>query len=741
MESKMTTYIDVALPLRVDRVFQYSLPEGFAEPPPLGSLVRIPFGTRTTEGFCVGHGTVPAVRKVRDIIEVVSDVPPLPAKILKLGRWMSRYYATPLGSILSAIVPQDARSGRGRTRKRVRLAVPRDQAEEARAAFGKGALARARILEILLSQESGAYPMAALLALAETSASPVRTLQKAGLVAVEVEDAAVAFPPLPPPTPPGLPFTLTPAQDQALEELTQVLNKDESGTFLLHGVTGSGKTEVYLRAIRTALDLGRQTITLVPEIALTPQMVGRYMERFDRVAVWHSGLTAPQRRESWRAIHEGRIDMVVGARSAIFAPFARLGLIVVDEEHEPSFKQMNEPRYNARDVAVLRGQIEGVPVILGSATPSLESHQNALSGKYRLHSLPARVDDLALPPVEIVNLATEKRRGTGGIISERLRLLTDKTLRREEQAIFFLNRRGFSTLVQCPACGFSYTCPHCGISLTYHRAVGRVVCHYCSYGAVPEATCPECLKAKPKKIGVGTEQVEKALHDLFPQAGIVRMDSDSVSRPQDYQDIFTSFREGRKDILIGTQMVAKGFDFPNVTLVGVILADLSLNVPDFRSAERTFQLITQVAGRAGRSRKGGHVVVQTFKPDHYSIGFAREHDFAGFAQKEMAFRRSLGYPPFGHIARILLTGRDRPSVHQRAAAMAVALRSAASPVVRLLGPAPAPIEVIRETFRMHILLLSPRIRDLHAALSAVRSLIYGRGKVRASLDVDPIDMM
>jgi primosomal protein N' (replication factor Y) len=431
----------------------------------------------------------------------------------------------------------------------------------------------------------------------------------------------------------------------------------------------------------------------------------------------------------------------VGARSAVFAPVQDLGVIVVDEEHEPSFKQESSPRYNARDAAVMRARAEGALVVLGSATPSLESVQNAAAGKYVDLRLPRRVLDLPLPEVEIVNLATEAREtGRLPVFSRRLETLVREALDRKEQVILFLNRRGFSTFLQCPACGFRYTCPNCRIALTWHRKIGRAVCHYCYHGEVPGDTCPTCLTPGLKYHGLGTEKVEELAARLFENARVARMDSDSMVSREAYEKAFHDVREGRTDILVGTQMIAKGLDFPNVTLVGVVSADASLSLPDFRAAERTFQLITQVAGRAGRSDKGGRVVVQTFQPEHYSIRCAADQDHEAFAAHELEFRRELGYPPFGRLARILCTGDREQAVADRARGVAEKLRKGA-PRVQVLGPAPAPLEVIRNRFRHHVVIKGRTGEEVQSALDVIDSDLYAGGAVRVSADVDPQSML
>jgi len=440
---------------------------------------------------------------------------------------------------------------------------------------------------------------------------------------------------------------------------------------LLHGVTGSGKTEIYLQAIAHALEMGKGAVVLVPEISLTPQTVERFKARFcagahkTLVAVLHSHLSAGERHDEWHKIRQGRARIVIGARSAIFAPVDPLGLIIVDEEHEHSYKQEESPRYHARDVAVVRGQMEGAVVVLGSATPSMESYYNAKRGKYTLLEMPSRVDDQKMPIVRVVDMRQESRKQKGlPIFSHQLKEAILQRLERREQVILFLNRRGWSSSLQCPKCGYVAQCPNCSVSLTYHRAANRLLCHICGHAAAAPKVCPEsnCRNPAIRYAGLGTERVEDTLRKLFPHARVERMDSDTLKRKDDYRRILGDFRVGKIDLLVGTQMIAKGLHFPNVTLVGIVYADLSLHIPDFRSGERTFQLLTQVAGRAGRGDVEGEVFVQAFTPFHPAIQYARRHDFVGFYEQEIEFREQLKYPPIARIALLVLKGRNEEKV-------------------------------------------------------------------------------
>jgi primosomal protein N' len=551
--------------------------------------------------------------------------------------------------------------------------------------------------------------------------------------------------------------------------------QDAGGTLLLHGVTGSGKTEVYLQAIAHALEQGKGAIVLVPEISLTPQTVERFKARFSSgplrtlVAVLHSHLSAGERHDEWHKIRQGRARIVIGARSAIFAPVDPLGLIIVDEEHEHSYKQEESPRYHARDVAVVRGQMEGAVVVLGSATPSMESYHNAQRGKYELLSLPTRVDDQKMPIVRVVDMRSEGRKQKGiPIFSQQLKEAITQRLERREQTILFLNRRGYSTSLQCPDCGYVAECPNCSVSLTYHRRAALLMCHICSHTTTAPRACPErhCGNAAIRYSGLGTEKVEDTLAKLFPHARVTRMDSDTLKRKEDYRRILGDFRAGKIDILVGTQMIAKGLHFPNVTLVGIIYADLSLHMPDFRAGERTFQLLTQVAGRAGRGDIEGEVFVQAFTPFHPAIQYARRHDFTGFYEQEIEFREQLRYPPLARIALLTLRGRNEEKVkltatHVRSelqklveqkAANASAGESAsmvnaetngsgyAIPDLVIAGPAPAPLAKAETYYRYQIMLRTRAMTKLSRAIAHLQTTLALPDDVQLAVDIDPVDL-
>jgi primosomal protein N' (replication factor Y) len=512
---------------------------------------------------------------------------------------------------------------------------------------------------------------------------------------------------------------------------------------LLHGVTGSGKTEVYLQAIEEFLLAGKGAIVLVPEIALTPQTVERFVGRFGpRVAVLHSHLSEGERHDEWHRIHEGVAQIVVGARSAVFAPVRDLGLIVVDEEHEPSYKQDEAPRYNARDVAVMRGHMEGCAVVLGSATPSLESWRNAQTGKYRLASLPRRADNCRMPHVEIVDMRIEtERTGHASVFSRELAEAIHQRLQKKEQTMLFLNRRGFATSLVCPKCGFVAKCDFCSVTLTYHKTDDHLRCHVCGSNQKAPARCPACADPAFKFSGVGTQRVETVAQKFFPHARIQRMDTDVTGAKDSYERILGDFRSGKIDILIGTQMIAKGLHFPNVTLVGVVYADLSLHMPDFRAGERTFQLLAQVAGRAGRGEVPGEVFVQTYTPFHVAVQAARRTDYAGFCDQELEFRRELKYPPFGHLVCVTLRGlsEERTSFYADSLAKALQLKLASG--VILSEPSPAPLARAKSYYRFQFMLRHPSTKAMTVPLRETLRTFKLPDDVSLIVDVDALSIM
>ena len=603
---------------------------------------------------------------------------------------------------------------------------------------------QAEILRILLDCSDETLTTTDLTKRANTSLATLQSLEKKGLI--RIESVQIVRNPLSlDPVPPTQPLALNPDQATALQAIQAAINSDRRELFLLHGVTGSGKTEVYMQAMASVLERGKRVIVLVPEISLTPQTVSRFVGRFGaRVAVLHSNLSDGERYDQWQQIRGGAADIVVGPRSAIFAPFPNLGLIVIDEEHETSYKQDTaQPFYHARDVAVRRSELADCPLILGSATPSLESYYCAQQEEYTLLRLPSRVSNIEMPPVEIVDMREEIKRGNRTIFSTTLRATIEERLSKGEQIILFLNRRGYSTHVFCRACGYAERCDNCSISLTFHFHTKRMGCRHCGYERPTPKVCPQCGSVYIRYFGLGTEQVEQEVVKAFPEARVRRMDSDSTTRKDAHQQILDVFESREIDILVGTQMIAKGLDFPNVTLVGVISADTALNLPDFRAGERAFNLLTQVAGRAGRSEAGGNVIIQTYMPEHYSIQAAQGHDYLRFYHEEIGYREALLYPPLSHAATILVRGEVEEEVIQTANHLLDQLetfKSGRFPSVEIRGPVPAPLAKIRNKFRWHFML---RSEDVEALRELIQCAVTETSPTNIDLivDIDPISVL
>ncbi|MCX5672541.1 MAG: primosomal protein N' [Planctomycetota bacterium] len=731
-----TPFVTVALPLGLDRTFTYALPKRLRGHVITGQRVAVPFGkgNRTITGWVVGGLETTDLKEVKEVTELVDTEPLLSLDLVDLAFWMSRYYVTPLGQAFEAILPAAVRQNAGF--KTIQLVV---RTEKPEAEVDRVLSKQRRVLDRLA--ESGA-PLAPreLARQAGCTVAVIKSLEEKGLVRIETrqvdEFARDLFIELEEPKA----IHLTPEQGLALQRIKNLLAADTFGVLLLQGVTGSGKTEVYLRAIAAVVEAGRQAIVLVPEIALTPQTIRRFRERFTQVAVLHSNLTDVERHRQWRDIAEGRADVVIGARSAVFAPVRDLGLIVIDEEHENSFKQDTSPRYHARDVAIMRGHLVGVPVILGSATPSLESYQNVRAIQhYQESRLAQRVGGRPLPPVQIVDMRLEAAERKGQhVISRPLEAAIDEAWRKQEQVILFLNRRGFATHLFCVRCGHVAKCPDCDVGLTYHTKPGILQCHYCGRRLKPPEKCPSCSAETINYWGTGTQRVEEEVSRKFPEIRVGRMDSDSMKRRGGHESLLSAFRDGELDILLGTQMVAKGLDFPNVTVVGVVNADVALSLPDFRANERTFQLITQVAGRAGRGPKGGQVFVQTFQPEHLTIQLAANHDYDSFAKDELATRQARGYPPFGRLARILVRSQSRQKAAEAIQAFAGRLIEPARIAgITILGPQPCPLAKLSRFWRYHILLKAPTAKAFLHFWDRMRTDLNPPGGVQMAIDVDP----
>jgi primosomal protein N' (replication factor Y) (superfamily II helicase) len=826
-------FVEVALPLPLYRTFTYRVPEADGARVEPGSRVLVPFRGKERIGWVERVVPNSDLANVRDLIGVLDLEPVVPPEILRLARWISRYYIAPLGVVirtslpaalsdssreLISLVPGAELDEGGLSELEARLVgwlrrkdepqpvtrARRELGEHGwwpviRRLEGAGvlevitesprtepAVRRRRVLHLTREIESlrereelfgrakrqrecwevvtelgGAADVAHLTQRLGFSSSVLSGLVDKGVA--QIVDEEVSRDPYAgmrqPERPPLVP---TPAQAGVISELVNAARSPRPGTFLLHGITGSGKTLVYIELLREVVQRqGRTAIVLVPEIALTPQTVGRFKAVFgDQVAVLHSALSEGERYDEWRALRAGSKRIAVGARSAVFAPLPDLGAIVVDEEHEGTYKQADAPRYHARELAVVRAEMEGAACVLGSATPSLESWVNALSGKYRLLELPARAGGQPLPPIRVVDLRAERRREREGkraggaaatptsVLSPPLVEAVRARLLAQEQSILLLNRRGYSNFVQCRDCGQVWHCPNCNVSLTFHRRRARLTCHYCFHEEPSPDRCSACGANDLSFRGVGTEQLERSVGEVFPTARIARMDVDTTSGKWAHHEILDRVDRGEVDILLGTQMIAKGLDFPNVTLVGVVNADTGMNLPDFRASERTFQLLTQVAGRAGRGSKGGEVIVQTSLPNHYAISFAVEHDFESFADRELRARERPLYPPLCRMVNVVVSGTEEVPTQRQCDAAAEWLRGllAAQRLsdVELVGPAPCPIDRIRGRWRWHFLLRSGSGDSLGKVMRYFAQRYQpGAGKedIRIAIDRDPVALL
>ena len=723
--------------------FDYSVPEHLRDLLEPGRRVDAPLGrgNRLVDGYCIRLETKPAgSRRLKSIQSVIDKKRLLSPAMLRLTEWIAERYLCEMPQVLKAVVPAGVRQKAG-TRKTALLTPAADIDERLKSA--KLSTKQAAVIKTL--RQFGQPMTAAQLArMSGCTTAPINTLRKKKLIAAQagriytgkLAEAAVV---------PERNLVLNADQQKVLDAILDSLNSKKHKTLLVHGVTGSGKTEVYIQAIQEVVSFGRQAIVLVPEISLTPQTLSRFQSRFPRVAVLHSHLTDAERHWHWQQIADGNVQVVVGARSAVFAPVPNLGLIVLDEEHESTFKQEIAPRYHARDVAIARSKAEEVPLVLGSATPSLDSYHRAKSGEFELLEMPRRVRDLPLPAVDIVDLRQQVHsRQSRGSISRHLHAAMVEALRDGGQVILLLNRRGYSTHIQCPACGHVVQCPDCEIALTHHRSEDMALCHYCDYTIPAPNECPECTFAGIRYSGQGTQRLEAEVKARFPNVPCLRMDTDTMRGRGSHESALNAFRQGKVRILLGTQMIAKGLDFPNVTLVGVINADTALHLPDFRAAERTFQLVTQVAGRTGRGDRGGRVLVQTFSPEHPAIVAAARHDYAGFTAGELPVRKMLSYPPFSTMLRFVIRGPSEEITRHFAEHLAESLKESLrsnEAGARLLGPAPAPFAKLRGRYRFQIQVQGPDADRLRAATRMATAGLAPPEDVQWIVDVDPMEML
>lgn len=766
MSHEVTPFARVVIPSPLKLPLIYQIPAHLAEPPKVGTRVLIPLGKRKVTGIVVELLSDTTLAHTKPILALLDDQPIIDPKLIELSQWVAQYYLSTLGEVYATILPPTLRGASRRT------VVAKNEAYSTEDPVARKILQTLRqrkgkaSIETLTRAFPGGKFHQALNQLLTDRAVEIRERlagqQRRGKDIFTTTEAHAQ--------PATVGPVLTEEQSKAFAEIQSRLNRGGFETFLLHGVTGSGKSEIYFRAMEQAQKLGRRCLIMIPEISLTAQLLDRLTLRFPgRIGILHSALTDAERRAHWWRILRGHVDVVVGARSAVFAPLPDIGVIIVDEEHDPSYKQEEGVRYNARDVAVVRGKLLGCPVILGSATPSVESYENSLRGRYRLLEMSQRVEGRPLPKIETIDLRLEFSRALApndgapaspqANISERLKSIEQPLIsprlgdllatnyREFRQSLIFLNRRGFANFLQCRLCGYVLRCSYCSVSLTWHLKQKNVCCHHCNFRRPVTEICSGCGNATLSGVGVGTEQIEQSLHRLLPGARIARMDRDTTSKRGSHVDLIRRWEKGEIDVLVGTQMITKGHDVSGVTLVGALLADLSLNLPDFRAAERTYQLLSQVAGRSGRGNDPGHVIIQTYTPDHYAVEHLARHDYKGFFSAEIEYRRALNYPPFSRLVSLLLDGPRGEEVESRAQNLAAFLRekraknSKFRDQVEVLGPAPAPLQKLRNRYRWHLLLKGKKISSLLELASQAREAFPPARVVRLHVDVDPYSML
>lgn len=706
----------------IDRVFDYNVPDVFLDKIKLGIRVKVPFGRMELEGFVVEIKNNTDV-SVKDILDVVDDEVILNEELLELGKKMQEDTLSTLINCYQVMLPKALKAKNGTTiNKRLDTYY---HLKEDNIDYSKLTSKQLEIVKLCLEKKNVIKKE-----LVNISSSSLSTLVKKGILIEELVDHyRVSYN-----------EKIEPKKELTVDQrkvVDEVLKNPLHCTYLLYGVTGSGKTEVYMELIEDALKTGKTSIVLVPEISLTPQMVLRFQKRFgNNIAALHSALSDGEKYDEWRRIVSGDAKIVIGARSAIFAPLKNIGMIIVDEEHSDSYKQDDSnPRYNAKDVAILRGKYHNCPVIMGSATPTLESFARAKKGVFKLLELPNRINGKKLPNIKIIDMNEMMKKTTGHFSLDLLNAIKVR-LERDEQVILLLNRRGYSSFVTCKNCGYTFKCPNCDITLTYHKSSNTLRCHYCGYGTKVYDTCPECHEKSISDLGVGTEKVEEELNKLLPDSKILRMDFDTTSRKGMHEKMIMAFKNQEYNILLGTQIVSKGLDFDNVTLVGVINADTSLNIPDFRSSETTFSLLAQVAGRAGRSDKEGEVIIQTFNPEHYAIKYTKNHDYLGFYQQEMFIRRELKYPPFYYICYLRISGKDSNYILCEANKIKRVLENNLDSTI-ILGPSPANIFRLSNIYRYGIILKYKKDGNLREVLNKIIDHYKDNSKIKIDINFNP----
>lgn len=736
-------YADVIVDIsseKLDRVFQYRIPErmeGMLEP---GTVVEVPFGkgNRPVRGYVTGisgqAGYDPA--RMKEIGRVMTDAADEEARLVGLAAWIRNRYGSTMLQALKTVIPVK-RKIKEKQRRWIVLALDGDAARERLDFFQKKhQKARARLVEALLDEPE--LPWELVSEKLNITAAVIRALEEQGIVRVKSEK--LYRNPVQGYAGEKKEIRLNEEQQRIVDEITGEWEEDPPGRYLIHGITGSGKTEVYMELIRYAVSRGQQAIVLIPEIALTYQTVLRFYRNFgDRVSVINSRLSQGERYDQFERARNGELDVMIGPRSALFTPFSRLGIIVMDEEHEPAYQSETMPRYHAREVALQRGKMEHARVVLGSATPSLEAYYGAMTGKYRLFRLTRRAGQAELPSVSVVDLRQELREGNRSMLSRSLREAIEERLSSGEQVMLFLNRRGYAGFVSCRSCGHVLTCPHCAVSLSLHRG-GKLVCHYCGYEQPAVKNCPRCGSGFIRTFRAGTQQVEEELQREFPRARVLRMDLDTTRGKEDHQKILSAFAGHEADILVGTQMIVKGHDFPDVTLVGALAADLSLHIPDYRAAERTFQLLTQAAGRAGRGKSRGLVIIQTYDPDHYAVQAAAAQDYESFYEQEMNYRALAGYPPAGGLFAIHCSGPDEAYLKLACGYLKKFIQQAgAGRGITVLGPADEAVSRIQDQYRMVIYLKHENIGMLTEIKNRIERYVavnHGFDQVAMQFDIN-----